>query len=136
MCRKKFRSLRRKSPRRPLNSRMSFAKVKTWQIEAGFVVLALSAVAIFTGNQLKEWIGAAAVLISFMHGQVSDRMAEDQASRPVPSVECHTMSGRYFIAKEILWLAYFAMSQTWSALVGVGIFLLYPFWRKYYRRRK
>ena len=112
---------------------MAPLNIRTWQYEAAFVAVVLAAVAYFTGNDIKEWIGAAAVLFSFMHAQVSDRMAEEQAAMPVPSVECHSKAGRYFLAKEALWFVYFVMSQTWAALVGVGIFLIYPFWRRYYK---
>lgn len=106
----------------------------TWQIEAAFVFLVLLAVIIATGGRWVEYIGATAVFFSFMHAQVSDRMAEAQADMPVPSVECYRWSQRYFFIKEAMWLVYFVSLQAWSALVGVGVFLLYPVWRRYYRR--
>lgn len=115
---------------------MPFLRLRTWQWEAAFVAAVLFIVVLATGNSLKEWIGAAAVLLTFMHAQVSDRMAEDQAAKPVPTVDCFSWSTRYFVMKEFLWLAYFLMSQTWSALVGVVIFLAYPAWRKFYRRHR
>lgn len=115
---------------------MLLSKIRTWQWEAAFVAAILALVVLVTGNSLKEWIGAAAVLLTFMHAQVSDRMAEDQAAKPVPSVDCFGWSTRYFVMKEFLWLSYFLMSQTWSALAGVVLFLIYPAWRKFYRSRK
>lgn len=108
-------------------------RFRTWQLEAIAVALVLAVVTILTGNKLREWIGSAAVFISFLHAQVSDRLAADQATRPEPLVPCHGRAQQYFIAKEGLWLAYFLLSQTWAALVGVGLFLAYPLWRRYYR---
>lgn len=106
-------------------------RIKTWQMEAGVVAAVLATTVLISGNSLKEWIGAGAVLFTFMHAQVADRMAEDQARMETPSVPCHGKTTVYFTAKEILWFVYFVMSQTWAALAGVIIFLLYPLWRKY-----
>lgn len=97
-------------------------------------VLALTV--FFSGNSLKEWIGACAVFVTFLHAQVGDRMAAGQAAMPDPSVPCHPWSTRYYVSKEFLWIIYFILSGTWSALAGGFIFLLYPFWRKYYRLRQ
>ena len=77
---------------------------------------------------------AAAVLFTFMHAQIADRMREKQAEMERPSVECWPWLQRYFYAKEILWFAYFTLSQTWSALVGVFVFMVYPLWRSSYRK--
>ncbi len=107
----------------------------TWQIEASFVAVVLIATVLLTGAHLREWVGALAVLFTFMHGQIAERMAEAQAKLSKPTVECFRLSQSYFMAKEALWLVYFVLCQTWSALAGVFVFLLYPFWRKYYYRR-
>lgn len=106
----------------------------TWQIEAAFVFLVLLAVILIAGGRWVEYVGATAVFFSFMHAQVSDRMAEEQSKMIDPSVECYRWSQRYFFIKEAMWLVYFVALNAWSALVGVGVFLLYPMWRKYYRR--
>jgi hypothetical protein len=108
-------------------------KIKTWQIEAAVVALVLFSVVLVSGSQVKEWIGALAVLFTFMHAQVADRMAEKQAAMPEPSVDCYPFSTRYYVVKEFLWIVYFVMSQTWTALAGGIIFLIYPLWRKYRR---
>lgn len=109
--------------------------MKTWHIELAVVAAVLSAVALLSGGSLVEWIGTLAVLASFAHGQVSDRLAEREAARERPAVHCHRMSGRYFIAKEALWLSYFVTHRAWSALAGVLLFLLYPAWRRFWRTR-
>lgn len=130
------------------------------------VVAALTASA---ENHYSEWIGAVAVLLTFAHVQVADRLAETESTREMLRrdalcksqlyehaheklrpplhvvkaaderywlhVDCHHWARRYLVSKEICWLIYFVMLGAWSALVGVGVFLLYPVWRHYYRKR-
>lgn len=108
----------------------------TWQCEAAFVAFVLAVVVLSTGNHFKEWVGSGAVFFSFMHAQIADRMKEKQAAMEKPSVECWPFLQRYFYTKEALWFVYFVLSETWSALVGVFVFMLYPLWRKYYGRLK
>lgn len=109
--------------------------MKTWQFEMFVVALALSATVIATGAPLIEWLAAAGVLFSFAHGQVSDRLAEKEASREKPGVDCYRWSLGYFLSKEIAWCAYFIARGAWAALVGCGLFLAYPLWRRWYRRQ-
>lgn len=108
-------------------------KIKTWQVEMLVVAVALLVVSAINHFQWIELVGSAAVLLSFGHAQVSDRMAEREALKLRPDVGCHRMSARYFVGKEVLWLIYFVAHQSWSALVGVGLFLLYPQWRRLWR---
>jgi hypothetical protein len=108
--------------------------MKTWQMEGAVVALLLASTAILTGNRWQEWVGALAVQLTFHHAAISDRMAERQARMAKPDVTCFRWSVRLFLAKESVWLVYFAVSHTYSALVGVFLFLLYPFWRKMYRQ--
>jgi hypothetical protein len=51
-------------------------------------------------------------------------------------VECYRWARRYFVTKELFWCAYFALRGSWSALAGVGLFLLYPLWRRWWRKRR
>ena len=97
--------------------------------------LVLAAVAIGTGGGLVELVGAAAVTLSFAHAQVADRLAERDAARARPSVDCHRWATRYLVGKETLWLAYFAAHRSWSALAGVALFLVYTPWRRWWRAR-
>lgn len=108
--------------------------MKTWHLELGVVAVVLAIVVIVTGGSYVEWIGAAAVLGTFAHAQVADRLAEKDAVREKPSVECHKWATRYLVGKESLWLVYFVIHQSWSALAGVGLFLAFPVWRSYWRR--
>lgn len=108
---------------------------RTWVLESSAVAAVLCAVAVASDNRPAEWIGTCAVIASFMHGQVSDRLAEREAARDRPVVHCHPWAVRYFVAKEVLWLVYFVAHRSWSALAGVALFLLYPVWRRYWRSR-
>lgn len=110
--------------------------IRTWHLEAFMVAVVLAFVAVATGNHWREWVCAAGVLGSFMHAQVSDRLAEREASRAVPAVDCHRMARVYFIACEIAWFAYFASGRCWSALVGCALFLAYPAWRRWWRTHR
>lgn len=114
--------------------------MKTWHVEMGFVAAALVAVALVSDRGSVEWIGALAVLLTFGHVQVADRLAEraalDEIEHGQATVDCHRWARRYLVSKEACWLAYFVLLGAWSALVGVGIFLAYPLWRHWYRRAK
>lgn len=109
--------------------------MRTWHAEMAFVALSLAGVVIATNGGALEWLGAAAVLLSFGHAQVADRLAEREAARERPSVECHQMATGYLVGKESLWFAYFVLHQSWSALVGVVLFIAYPLWRRAWRAR-
>jgi len=103
-------------------------------IETAVVAVILGIVAALKGDWT-EWIGAGAVLLSFGHGSIAERHSEASAKQEKPDVECWKWSMRYFVGKEILWTTYFILHQSWSALVGCALFLIYPFWRKFYRSR-
>lgn len=107
--------------------------MRTWHAEMAVVAIVLGAVVLGTHARPIEWVGSAAVLMSFAHGQVSDRLAEKEAKRASPEVDCYRWSRRYFLAKEMLWVAYFAAIGSYSALAGCGLFLVYPAWRMWHR---
>jgi hypothetical protein len=107
--------------------------IRTWHVEAAGVAVVLATVTLATGARAVEWIGSLAVLASFMHGQVADRLAEREAARSSPDVHCHRWAGRYFAAKEALWLVYFVVHRSYAALAGVALFLAYPLWRRWWR---
>jgi hypothetical protein len=109
--------------------------VEFWQLEALFVGMILSTTAFFSGGKLTDWIGAAAVLFTFMHGQISFDFQEAQESLEKPQVACYKWSGRYFVIKELLWIVTFVLLRTWPLLVGTFIFATYPSWRKWLRAR-
>ena len=111
-----------------------FKKIKTWMWEAGFVLLFLLISLFFKSFEFSEIICSLAVLFTFMHGQVSDRMREQQESKESPEVKCYRFSIFYYFAKEATWVYYFYLVNSYAALLGAIIFLLYPFWRKIYRK--
>lgn len=111
------------------------SRLRTWHLEAAFVAGVLLVVLIATNGGPVEVVGSLAVFASFGHAQVSDRLAESQATMHQPTVDCWRMARRYFVIKEACWLAYFMAHRTWAALVGVGVFLLYPAWRWFWRNR-
>ena len=112
----------------PQKSSVRF-QVTTWAKEALVVGSILLAVALAKGQAI-ELLGALAVLLSFMHAQVSFRHAE-ASRKSQPQVSCHWIAQYYFLGKEACWFSYFLCLGAWSALIGVLIFLIYPVWRKY-----
>lgn len=108
-------------------------RFRTWHFEWAVVIVILSVVNIITHASWIEWIGAGAVLLSFGHAAISDRMAERQAAMTKPDVDCYRWSWRYFAGKETLWILYFILHHSYSALVGCFVFLAYPAWRSLYR---
>lgn len=102
-------------------------------IESAVVGLVLTTVLFLKRFTLPELVCSAAVWVTFMHGQVADRMQEKQAVLSKPDVHCYKWSARYFLVKEFLWIGYFLLSHGYAALAGAGLFFLYPFWRKFYR---
>lgn len=110
-------------------------RFRTWHAEWVVVALVLIVVNVVTQAALVEWVGAAAVLLSFGHAAVADRMAERQARMAKPDVECYYLNRRYFVGKELLWVAYFIIHHSYAALVGCAVFVAYPVWRGWYRSR-
>lgn len=108
--------------------------IRTWQVEFAFVAIALASMVTVSGTWI-ELLGALCVLATFGHAQVADRLAEREQLRTHPEVECHGWARRYWVLKEAGWLVYFLILGCWSPLVGVGVFIAYPAWRSWYRRR-
>ncbi len=112
--------------------------IHPYQTEMAVVLCLLSAVAIISEKGLIEWIGVVAVFLTFGYSSVSDRLREVQEVRAEKDkhveVECYRWLNYYFWGKEILWFFYFLFLGAWSALAGVFIFLLYPFWRRLWRK--
>lgn len=112
--------------------------MKTWQKEAlvASTILSISPIVHRSGW---EALGALAVLLSFMHGQIGDRHTSAAATKHAAGqeveVECWRWERRYFLGKEVLWVVYFIHLQAWSALVGCGIFVAYPVWRRWWTSR-
>lgn len=110
--------------------------MKTWRIEMLVVAAILVAVNYLTHKLFTiEILAAIAVLMTFGHAQIADRLAEQEALRVTPTVDCYRKMWYYFVGKEAFWFLYFFLNHSYSALVGVFLFLAYPAWRKIYRKR-
>lgn len=126
-------------------------KLKTWHIE-GFVVatsLMGALLAFGKAGDWREWVAALGVQLGFHHASVANRLqeAEERRSRAglgtvvdgaaaSAYVECVHMLHRYWLMKEVAWVAYFLSTGAVSALVGCAVFLAHPFWRRWYRKRR
>jgi len=108
--------------------------IRTWHVELAVVGAVLAAITVSTGSRLVDWLACVAVLASFCHGQVSDRLAEAQATAVAP-VHCHRWSGRYWLLKESAWIGYFSLQGSWAGVAGAAIFAAYPGWRRWRRTR-
>lgn len=113
-------------------------RVQTFVIEYVFVGIILIAVALISKKGWIEWLGVGAVFLTFGHASIAERLREREALRHLKKtpieVACYWKLSYYFYAKEVLWFAYFIFIGAWSALVGVGVFLIYTPWRTYYRK--
>lgn len=110
--------------------------MKTWHYESLIVASILFTVALLNAHSWTEWVGSAAVLVNFGYVSIADRLAERQAAQVKPDVECYAKLALYFVAKEALWAVFFLATRSYAALAGVGLFLIYPMWRKAYRKWK
>ena len=52
--------------------------IRTWHIEMTFVAIVLLALGLLAGGGAVELVGAAAVVLTFGHAQVADRLAENE----------------------------------------------------------
>lgn len=106
----------------------------TWVWERSAAAVVLFSVAGLTNPTPIGFITALAVLLTFAHVQIADRLQEAQATAEHPSVECHRKLMPTLVAKEISWCAVWVLTGLWPAMAGSALFLVYPIWRKWYRR--
>lgn len=107
--------------------------MKTYWFEMAFAAAVLCASAAVQPNLLVGVISSLAVLLSFGHMSVSERLRERQEIRQKRDVSCVRLLTPYLWAKEVLWLAVFSLTHNYSALAGCFLFLAYPFWRLWWR---
>ena len=79
-------------------------------------------------------ISAFAVMGTFGHMSVGSRLEEAQDRSDTKTVDCYRKLTYYLVAKESLWLVAFLLLHAWTAIAGIPLFLLYPAWRRLYRR--
>lgn len=107
--------------------------IDTWKKELAVVAPILCGMTFIFANNKVNWIMTAAVIATFMHAQISNSLKESQQVMTVKSVKCYYKLNWYFGIKEVLWIVSFLMVGTYSAIVGSVLFVIYPFWRKFYR---
>jgi hypothetical protein len=130
-------------------------ELRTWQLEGLFVVGWLIGALVASGKagDWREWVAALGVQLGFHHASVADRLREAEEAQWVPTahgdlrlmdllhnyqphrVECVAWLQRYWVGKELAWVVFFLAHGLVSPLVGCAVFLLHPFWRRWYRAR-
>jgi hypothetical protein len=113
---------------------LQIRNIQTWIYEILVVGIILSAVTLCFANNLINWVSTIAILLTFNHGQIGDRLQERQSKMDKPTVECYHKLNKLFAGKEIVWIAAFLLMKNYAAIVGSALFFVYPFWRKYYRK--
>lgn len=108
-------------------------KVKTYIKELAAVTVVLSIVWAASGCKPIAALGTLAVILTFCYVQVATRM-DEKTQKETGRVSCQKLLAPYLVAKETCWLIYFWYLGSYSALVGVSIFLAYP-WYRHWRRR-
>jgi hypothetical protein len=107
-------------------------KIRTWMWEAGFVWLCLSTTTLLTKGGFVDWLATVAIWISFLYTSICDRLGELEKP-PSEGSKAFRVAQRLLQLREALWFLYFWMVGSYSVLVGVMLFLLYPLWRRFYR---
>ena len=123
-------------------------KLRTWHLEGLTVAVCLMGALFAFGRagDWREWVAALGVQLGFHHASVADRLREVQeglnkhtgvlGSMPMTRahhVACVAWLQRYWVGKELAWVVFFLATGAVSALVGCAVFLLHPFWRRWYR---
>jgi hypothetical protein len=109
--------------------------MKTWHYEIIVLASVLCIVNLIAANNLVNWITTLAILITFNHSQIADRLMERQKELQVRTVECVHKLVYLFLAKETVWITAFLVMRNYAAIVGSIVLFLYPFWRKIYRKK-
>lgn len=109
--------------------------MKTWVKEILVVAAILFGITLFVANNWINWITTIAVLLTFNHCQIADRLQERQGKMDRPTVECYWRLNKIFTAKEVFWIVAFILMRNYAAIAGSALFALYPMWRSFYRSR-
>lgn len=108
----------------------------TYRWEGAFAALYLMVITIATDVTVGQVLSAGAVFFSFRHMSVGARLEEAQERSETAFVDCYRKLTQYLVVKEALWITAFVSLEAWTALAGVPLFLLYPVWRRAYRRAR
>lgn len=108
--------------------------MKTWHYEILVVGVILSLVTLVFQNNKINWLTTMAILFTFNHAQIGDRLQEGQNQLTNPDVKCYWKLNILFAMKEVVWVVVFLLLHNYAAIVGCILFVLYPVWRKVYRK--
>lgn len=108
--------------------------VKTWKIEFFVIAICLVTVTVLVANNWINWVTTLAILLTFNHAQIGDRLQERQHKMDAPTVKCYHKLNKLFAAKEVVWIIAFILMKNYAAIFGSALFTIYPFWRKFYRK--
>lgn len=108
--------------------------MRTWHKELLVVSVVLIITTMWFANDAINWITTLAVILTFQHAQIGDRLQERQQVMDKPTVECYWKLNKLFAAKEVCWITAFLLMRNYAAIVGGVLFALYPLWRRYYRK--
>lgn len=98
-----------------------------------FGALAISA--LFSAEPFRAWCAALGVTFSFLHAQGAASAAEASREEPPREASAVPFVRIYYVGREVAWAAYFVANGGWGALAGCAVFLAYPAWRAWVRRR-
>src|SRR5882757_187050 len=107
--------------------------MKTWHYELLVVTGILCLTTLLFQNNRINWITTVAIMFTFQHAQIGDRLQEGQRQMTNPDVKCFWKLNILFAMKEIVWIATFLLMHNYAAIVGSIMFACYPVWRKIYR---
>ena len=107
--------------------------MRTWHYELIVVSLVLTIICFCEANNIINWLTTAAIIFTFQHAQIGDRLQERQGIMDKPTVQCYWKLSYLFGIKEVLWIVCFILMRNYAAIVGSVMFAMYPIWRKYYR---
>jgi hypothetical protein len=109
--------------------------MKTWKWELLIVGTILCLTTYFLQNTRINWLTTVAILLTFQHAQISDRLQEGQKIMKNPDVKCYWKLDKLFVAKELIWILTFFIIGNYAAIIGSILFAIYPVWRRLYRKR-
>ncbi len=111
-----------------------------WQYEVLLVGILLIINLMIFDLRWQEWVAVIAIIFTFMHGQVARYLSEAEmieyhsGSRIFQKRSSSHKESFFYLAKEIMWFAYFISLGAYTAILGTVLFIIYPFWRTFYRK--
>lgn len=108
----------KKFPVRLVEKLMNITGFEVHQIEMVFIGLCIILVLLLSLTNIAEIVGSVAVFVSFVNVREG----------------INIKSGKYPYIMEALWIVYFILSGSYSALLGAIIFIAYTPWRNLWHK--